>query len=114
MLVVRGIAKICCWVSNCMLFFCLLGVFVEGVLEGVSEENRSTVIELIMFGVLIFFARVRLGHFLYQTEGKTYRYEGVFARYYPGYYIDLITLIVTFLIVIVSGVSYAYFEWWIE
>ena len=74
MLVVRGIAKICCWVSNCMLFFCLLGVFVEGVLEGVSEENRSTVIELIMFGVLIFFARLRLGHFLYQTEGKTYRY----------------------------------------
>ena len=78
------------------------------------ERNLSAAIQLIIFGVLLFFSKVRLGHFLYETDGKTYRYEGVFARYYPGYYIDLITLIVTFLIVIVSGVLYAYSEWWIE
>ena len=110
MLVVRGITKICCWVLNCMLFAILIGIFVEGVIE----RHLSAAVGLIMFGALIFFSRVRLGHFLYETEGKSYRYEGVFSRYYPGYYIDLITLIVTFLIVIVSGVLYAYSEWWVE
>ena len=110
MLVARGIAKICCWALNCMLFVCLLGILVVGVIE----RNLSAAIQLIMFGALLLFASVRLGHFLYETEVITYRYEGVFARYYRGYYIDLITLIVTFLTVIVTGVLYAYSEWWIE
>ena len=110
MLVVIGIAKICCWALNCMLFVCLIGIFVKIVID----RHVSAAVGLMMFGGLIFFFRVRLGHFLYETEVITYRHEGVLSRYYPWNYIDLISLIVTFSMLIVSGVLYAYAEWWVE
>ena len=109
MWVARLIAKICCIVLNTMFF-------VVGIMFLVTAMNRdlSGVIESIIMGIVVFFARVRLGHFLLETDGNTYRYEGVFARYYKGYYVDLFTLIVTILfagLMIFVGV---YSEWWME
>ena len=109
MSVARIIAKICCVALNLGMFAALIGSLVTG-----AEGDLIGVIQLIILGIVIFLTRLRLGHFLDETQGKTYQYGGIFARYYKGYYIDVLTLNVTFLIVVISGILYAYVEWWME
>ena len=109
MLVVRIIAKICSVVLNIMFFAAMIGIVATMV-----DRDLSGVIQTIIMAMVVFFARIRVAHFLAETQGKSYRYEGIFARYYKGYYIDLITFFVALLFAGLAIFAGVYTEWWME
>ena len=80
--------RIICPVFALVLIYPLVAGDIGGVLAGIALITA------------MLFAIRRLSNFRHETVGKSYRYEEPFTRYYKGYYLDIIVVILSAILMV--------------